>query len=70
MPERGFSQKDQQVAMKHDEPTFLLCSPFIRNSSRFTTIYHDLPRFTTISVTFTDYALAIGTVLLALGVPD
>ena len=56
----GFSEKDQQVAMKHDEPTFLLCSPFVRNSSRFTTI----------SVTFTDYALAIGTVVLALGVPD
>jgi hypothetical protein len=30
LPKRAFSEKDQQVAMKYDEPTFLFCSPFIR----------------------------------------
>ena len=42
LPEREFSEEDQQVAMKRDEPTSLLYSPFIRNS----------PRFTSITVTF------------------
>jgi hypothetical protein len=37
-----FSEEDQQVAMKRDEPTSLLCSPFIRNS----------PRLASINVTF------------------
>jgi hypothetical protein len=38
MPERRFSDEYQQVAMKPDESTSRLFSPFVRNSSQFAAI--------------------------------
>jgi hypothetical protein len=39
----GFSEENQQVAMKRDEPTSLLYSHFIRSSSRFAAITVTFP---------------------------
>jgi hypothetical protein len=36
--EREFSEENEQVAMKHEEPTSILYSPFVRNYSRFAAI--------------------------------
>jgi hypothetical protein len=38
LPERGFSEENQQVAINRDDLTSLLYSPFVRNSSRFAAI--------------------------------
>jgi hypothetical protein len=43
LPEREFSEENQQVAMKRDESTSLLYSPFVRNYSRFAVLTVTFP---------------------------
>jgi hypothetical protein len=42
LPERGFSEEYQQVAMKRDESTSPIYLPFVHNSSPFSRDYGDI----------------------------